>query len=61
MAKKLLGDVLEIDDIEYLVTADALEALKKLSEYAAVEEVREAKAKEKGAFDERIILKGEKD
>ncbi len=45
-----LADVLEV-----------IEALKKLPEYATVEEVREVKAREKGVFNERIILKGEKD
>ncbi|MEK7465469.1 MAG: hypothetical protein AAB631_01705 [Patescibacteria group bacterium] len=29
MKKKLLGDVLEIDDVEYLITADTIEALAK--------------------------------
>lgn len=45
-----LADVMEV-----------VEALKKLPDYASVEEVRKEKATEKGAFDKRIILKGEKD
>ncbi|MEK7465289.1 MAG: hypothetical protein AAB631_00765 [Patescibacteria group bacterium] len=32
MKRKSLGDVLEIDDVEYLITADALEALAKDAE-----------------------------
>ena len=44
-----LADVLEV-----------VEALKKLPEYLAVENVRIKKVDERGAFNERIILKGEK-
>ncbi len=43
--------------------ADVLEvvlALKNLPEYSNVDEVRKKKVEERGAFDERIILKGEK-
>lgn len=44
-----LADILEV-----------IEALKKLSEFASVEEVRQKKLEEKGGFEKRIILKGEK-
>lgn len=44
-----LADVLEV-----------IEALKKLPEYTAVEEVKQKKKEERGGFEERIILKGEK-
>jgi predicted house-cleaning noncanonical NTP pyrophosphatase (MazG superfamily) len=39
---------------------EVIEALKKLPEYEDVEEVRRQKALEKGAFEQRIIIKGEK-
>jgi predicted house-cleaning noncanonical NTP pyrophosphatase (MazG superfamily) len=45
-----LADVLEV-----------VEALKKLPEYQNVEELRKKKAEDKGAFDKRLIVKGEKD
>ena len=45
-----LADVIEV-----------IEALKKLPEYANVEELRKKKAEERGTFSQRIILKGEKD
>ncbi len=44
-----LADVIEVID-----------ALKKLPDYAGVEELRKKKSEERGAFDLRIILKGEK-
>ena len=44
-----LADVIEV-----------IEALKKLPDYACVEELRKKKSEERGAFDMRIILKGEK-
>lgn len=49
------GDVGELADV-----IEVVEALKKLSEYADVEEVRKKKKEERGGFDKRIILKGEK-
>jgi predicted house-cleaning noncanonical NTP pyrophosphatase (MazG superfamily) len=39
---------------------EVIEALKKFPEFAKVEEIRKRKLKEKGSFEERIILKGEK-
>lgn len=44
-----LADVIEV-----------IEALKKLSEFSDVETVRLEKREERGGFDKRIILKGEK-
>ena len=44
-----LADVIEVID-----------ALKKLPDYAGVEELRKKKSEKRGAFDLRIILKGEK-
>jgi len=44
-----LADVIEV-----------IEALKQLPSYSDVEEVRLKKREERGGFDERIILKGEK-
>lgn len=48
-APEELADVLEV-----------IEALRKLPEYADVEKIRQQKRDERGGFDERIILKGEK-
>lgn len=39
---------------------EVIEALKKFPEYANLEEVRRDKYNDKGGFDKRIILKGEK-
>jgi predicted house-cleaning noncanonical NTP pyrophosphatase (MazG superfamily) len=64
LIKKLREEIEEFQeagDIEEL--ADVLEvirALEKLPEYQHVEEIRKKKAEEKGAFEKRIILKGEK-
>jgi predicted house-cleaning noncanonical NTP pyrophosphatase (MazG superfamily) len=44
-----LADVIEV-----------VEALKKLSDYHNVEEIRIKKLEERGGFDKKIILKGEK-
>jgi predicted house-cleaning noncanonical NTP pyrophosphatase (MazG superfamily) len=44
-----LADVIEV-----------IEALKKLPEFANIEEVRNKKLLEKGGFEKKIILKGEK-
>jgi predicted house-cleaning noncanonical NTP pyrophosphatase (MazG superfamily) len=49
------GDPEELADI-----LEVLEALKKLPEYAEIEELRLKKQKERGSFNNRIILKGEK-
>lgn len=44
-----LADILEV-----------IEALKKLPEYQNVEEIRKQKLEERGGFENKIILKGEK-
>jgi len=49
------GDIGELADV-----VEVVEALKKLPEYINLEEVRRKKREERGAFDQRIILKGEK-
>ena len=49
------GDIEELADI-----IEVIEALKKLPEFANVEEIRKKKLAEKGGFDQKIILKGEK-
>lgn len=49
------GDVQELADV-----VEVIEALKQLSEYSDVEEIRQKKRKERGGFDKRIILKGQK-
>ena len=64
LIKKLVeeaNEFAEAGDPEEL--ADVLEvvnALRELSEYENVEEIRESKRAEKGGFKDRIILKGEK-
>ena len=45
-----LADVLEV-----------VEALKKLPEYHGVDELKKQKREERGGFDQKIILKGQKD
>jgi predicted house-cleaning noncanonical NTP pyrophosphatase (MazG superfamily) len=49
------GDISELADV-----VEVIEALKKMSEYKEVEEMREKKKEERGGFEQRIILKGEK-
>ncbi|OGM91210.1 hypothetical protein A2755_02295 [Candidatus Wolfebacteria bacterium RIFCSPHIGHO2_01_FULL_48_22] len=49
------GDPSELADV-----LEVIEALKMLPEYKNVEEVRMKKKEERGGFEERIILKGEK-
>lgn len=64
LVEKLREELAEFEEahsIEELADViEVIEALKKLPEYANVEEVREKKREERGGFDERIILKGEK-
>lgn len=49
------GDIEELADI-----MEVLSALQTLSEYEGVEEIQNKKREERGGFDKRIILKGEK-
>ena len=56
------GEFSEAGSLEELADViEVVEALKKLPDYTTVEEIRKQKALEKGAFDQRIILKGQKD
>ena len=50
------GDPEELADV-----IEVVEALKKLPDYVNVEELRKNKLEERGAFDQRIILKGQKE
>ena len=50
------GDINELADV-----IEVVESLKRLSDYSEVEELRLKKRVERGGFDQRIILKGEKD
>lgn len=52
---EVAGDVEELADI-----MEVVEALKLLPEYSDAEEVRKKKKEERGGFERRIILKGEK-
>jgi len=65
LLKKINEEVqefLEAGNIEELVDVlEVVEALKKLPEYSDVDKIRQIKREEKGGFDDRIILKGEKD
>lgn len=62
LIKKLNEEVkefLEAYNIEELADViEVIESLKKLPEYSNIEEVRNNKLKEKGGFEEKIILKG---
>ena len=49
------GDPEELADV-----VEVIEALKKLPEYSEVEVIRQKKREERGGFDEKIILKGQK-
>ncbi len=64
LIKKLEEEVkefLETADLEELADVlEVIEALKALDEYKDIETVRLRKREERGGFDERIILKGEK-
>ncbi len=56
------GEFSEAGSIEELADViEVVEALKKLPGYENVEEIRRQKAEERGTFNERIILKGQKD
>ena len=50
-----VGDPQELADI-----IEVIEALKKLPEYQNIDSIREKKLGERGGFNERIILKGNK-
>lgn len=64
LIKKLteeIGEFSEAGDIEELADIlEVIDALKKLPEYADVVEVQARKREERGGFEKRLILKGEK-
>lgn len=64
LIKKLREELEEFevasDGEELADIMEVVEALKLLPEYKAVEEVRKKKKEERGGFEQRIILKGEK-
>lgn len=64
LLRKLNEEISEFSteaDVEELADVlEVIEALKKLPEYENVEEIRLRKRQERGGFDKRIILKGEK-
>lgn len=64
LIKKLeeeIKEFLEVENTEELADIlEVVEALKKLPEFMNVEEIKAKKLAEKGGFEKRIILKGEK-
>lgn len=64
LIKKLEEEIVEFKEefnVEELADViEVVDALKKLPEYGNVEELRIKKKEERGGFDKRIILKGEK-
>ncbi|MEI7513071.1 MAG: nucleoside triphosphate pyrophosphohydrolase [bacterium] len=64
LIKKLGEEIVEFSEAgsaeELADVLEVIEALKKLPEYENVEEIRKRKREERGGFEERIILKGEK-
>lgn len=64
LIKKLLEETNEFIETpteeELADIIEVIESLKKLSEYSNVEEARLNKKEERGGFEKRIILKGEK-
>ena len=64
LIKKLSEEVYEFteagDPEELADVIEVINALRKLPEYENVEELRLQKLEERGGFDEKIILKGEK-
>lgn len=64
LIKKLQEETREFSEAgspeELADVIEVIDALKKLPDYASVEELRKKKAEERGAFDQGIILKGKK-
>ncbi|PIR98114.1 MAG: phosphoribosyl-ATP pyrophosphohydrolase [Candidatus Colwellbacteria bacterium CG10_big_fil_rev_8_21_14_0_10_42_22] len=59
--KEESDEFLEVETPEELADVlEVIEALKQLPDYVEVEEVRIKKRRERGGFDQRIILRGEK-
>jgi len=65
LIKKLEEEVKEFSEAgspeELADIIEVIEALKKLPAYANIEELRKKKSEERGAFDQGIILKEQKD
>lgn len=65
LIKKLIEEASEFQEggnIEELADViEVVEALRMLPEYQSVEDIRMVKRNKRGGFDQRIILKGEKD
>jgi len=64
LIKKLEEETKEFSEVgspeELADVIEVIEVLKKLPDYANVEELRKKKSEDKGAFDQGIIIKGEK-
>jgi predicted house-cleaning noncanonical NTP pyrophosphatase (MazG superfamily) len=64
LIKKLAEEIKEFSESknmeELADITEVIEALKKLPEFSNLESVRNKKLEEKGGFDKKIILKGEK-
>ncbi|MBU2101158.1 nucleoside triphosphate pyrophosphohydrolase [Patescibacteria group bacterium] len=60
--KEEVNEFIEAKNTEELADIlEVIEALKQLPDYFGVEDVRLQKKNERGGFDKRLILKGEKD
>ena len=64
LIKKLEEEIKEFSEAgspeELADVIEVIEALKKLPDYANVEELRNKKSEDRGVFDQGIIIKGEK-
>ncbi len=64
LIKKLAEEIQEFseagDPEELADVVEVIEALKQLPEYSDIEAIRQKKREERGGFDEKIILKGQK-
>lgn len=64
LTKKLAEEIKEfleaLNPEELADVIEVIDAIKKLPEYAMVEELQRKKREERGGFNRRIILKGEK-
>jgi predicted house-cleaning noncanonical NTP pyrophosphatase (MazG superfamily) len=64
LIRKLKEEIVEFEEagsVEELADVlEVIEALRQLPEYAEVESIRLEKREERGGFEQRIILKGEK-
>lgn len=64
LIKKLTEEIREFEEAsspeELADVIEVVEALKKLPEFSEVEKIRVQKLEDRGGFDQKIILKGEK-